>query len=98
MAAGPQVQRAYLTLLEEVTLAPPRGSRSVLAALTCFAVLATIATHAGDKDGFVEALRRIANPPLGLPRLTLTKQDEPDAERIALRFLKARRQPSVCGL
>lgn len=42
------------------------------------------AAHAGKKDWNAEALRRIANPPLGLPTLALAKLDEPDLERIAL--------------
>jgi cytochrome c peroxidase len=65
-------------------LAPPRGMKAVLVALTCFAALGTFVAHAGEKDWNADALSRIANPPLGLPRLALTKQDEPNSERIAL--------------
>jgi cytochrome c peroxidase len=60
------------------------GSNIWALVFTCSALLAAYATHAGEKDWNVEALRRIANPPLGLPPLPLAKQDEPGSERIAL--------------
>jgi len=64
---------------EKLTLASPRA---VAVALVVLAFSA--ASQAGDDDWNAEALRRIASPPLGLPSLALTEQDQPDAEKIAL--------------
>ena len=58
--------------------------KAILIALACLATFAAAAAHAGEKCSNADALRRIANPPLGLPRLGLAKQDEPNSERIAL--------------
>jgi cytochrome c peroxidase len=65
-------------------LATSRKGKAVLVALACSATFAAAATHDGDKCRNADALRRIANPPLGLPRLELTKHDEPDSAAIAL--------------
>lgn len=66
-------------------MAAPYNCSAVLVALACCAALAAAATQADEeKCSNVNALRRIDNPPLGLPRLTLAREDEPDLERIAL--------------
>jgi len=63
---------------------PSEGPNIWALVFTCLAALAAIAAHAGENDWNANALRRIANPPLGLPRLALAQQDEPNAERIGL--------------
>jgi len=60
-------------------LATPRNVGAALVTMACLT-----ASHAGENDWAAEALRRIADPPLGLPSLALAEQDAPDTERIVL--------------